>query len=332
VVLLAPGGVQSADGAEDFVYRLLMDPYRFPSRWLPVWLRNVGARVLARRQARDLSEALHAVGGISPEARIVGEQSRALQAALARRAGGALSARVYVASRYADPQAEATLERVLSDGCDRVVLVPMTPVRLTAVTDACLAWWQAVCTEREVAPETVVVPAAAQAEPFVEALSERVGEALHRFHKAIRSNVHLVFAAHPAAKADAPDHLPESSPLGELARQMLSARHETRPVHWSYATSWGVSRSVTPTPREALEDASAQGASGILVVPLGYSSDTVETAYGLDIEMRALAQEMGFGPFEVTAGINCHALYVDALASSVLEAVGWQAAPVALAS
>ncbi len=332
VVLLAPGGVLSEQGAEDFLFRLLMDPYRFPAVWLPVWLRELGARWMARRQTPALQEALQAVGGTSPEARIVGEQARALQASLARQMGSDLTVRVYVASRYADPQAEATLERVLSDGCDRVVLVPVTPVRLSAVTDACLAWWQTVCHERSVHPPTVVVPSVAQSEGFSRALGERIGEALKRFPRAIRPNVHLLFAAHPAARVDAPDESPESSPLGELARRVLGERNEKRRIHWAYAPSWGLRRALSPEPGEALQLALDEGASGVVVVPLGYSSDTVETAYELDIRLRRAAAESGLAQFEIAAGINCHTLYIDALASSVLDAAGWKRTPLALAS
>ena len=332
VVLLAPGGVLSEEGAEDFLYRLLMDPHRFPATWLPVWLRELGARWMAGRQTHALQEALQAVGGTSPEARIVAEQARALQVVLGRQAGSDLTARVYVASRYADPQAESTLERILEDGCDRVVLVPVTPVRLSAVTDACLAWWQAVCQERAAHPPTVVVPSVAQSEGFAKALGERVAEALKRFPKAIRSNVHVLFAAHPAARVDALGDSPESSPLGELARQVLAGSSETRRVHWAYAPSWGLRRSLSPAPGDALQVALDEGASGVVVVPLGYSSDTVETAYELDIRLRHVASQSGLAQFEIAAGINCHALYIDALASSVLSAVGWKRVPLALAS
>ena len=332
VVLLAPGGVLSEEGAEDFLFRLLMDPHRFPAAWLPIWLRELGARWMARRQTEALQEALQAVGGTSPEARIVAEQARTLQAVLGRQVGSDLTARVYVASRYADPQAEATLERVLADGCDRVVLVPVTPVRLSAVTDACLAWWQAVCEERAVCPPTVVVPSVAQSEGFAKALGERVGEALKRFPRAIRPNVHLLFAAHPAAHVDATDDAPESSPLGELARRVVTDRGETRRVHWAYAPSWGLRRSLSPGPGDALQLAFEEGASGVVVVPLGYSSDTVETAYELDIRLRQAASQSGLAQFEIAAGINCHALYIEALASSVLGAIGWKRVPLAIAS
>ncbi len=332
VVLLAPGGVLSEEGAEDFLFRLLMDPYRFPASWLPIWLRELGARWMARRQTGALQEALQAVGGTSPEARIVAEQAKALQNAVGRQAGSDLTARVYVASRYADPQAEATLERVMADGCDRVVLVPVTPVRLSAVTDACLAWWQAVCEERGVRPPTVVVPSVAHTDGFARALGERVGEALKRFPRAIRPSVHLLFAAHPASRVDAPDGSPESSPLGELARRVLSDRNETRRVHWAYAPSWGLRRALSPNPGDALQLALDEGASGVVVVPLGYSSDTVETAYELDIRLRQTASESSIGQFEIAAGINCHALYIDALASSVLDSVGWKRVPLAIAS
>jgi ferrochelatase len=332
VVLLAPGGVLSVDGAEDFLFRMLMDPYRFPARWLPVWARSIGARILARRQSPSLHEALHTVGGASPEARIVREQARALQGAIAKQAGPDVNARVYVASRYADPQADETLRRILDDGCDRVVLVPITPVHLSAVTDACLAWWAAVCDERKVYPPTTVVPCVAQSEGFAQAVSERLGEALHRFPRAVRGGVHLLFAAHPAAHKDAPDGQPDSSPLGGLARRVLTLRGETRRVHWCYAPSWGLNRIQDPRPLDALQAALDEGASGVLVVPLGYASDTLETAYELDIVLRERAAACGVPLYEIVAGMNCYALYIDTLASSVLSALGWQRTPVALAS
>src|SRR5690606_30801305 len=63
------------------------------------------------------------------------------------------------------------------------------------------------------------------------------------------------------------------------------------------------------------------GHPAALVVPVAYVPDHVETAYELDIEVREEAEHFGIEHFEVTSGLNCHPLFIEALAESVAAQV-----------
>lgn len=68
---------------------------------------------------------------------------------------------------------------------------------------------------------------------------------------------------------------------------------------------------------DAIADMADDGASAIMVVPVSFLSDRVDTAFDLDVTARAVAKSEGISQFEVTNGLNCHPLVIDALADCV---------------
>lgn len=325
VVLMGLGGPSSPGDIEGYLYRLLMDPLRVRLRWMPRWAREWVARLLARRRAAGLEEALLAVGGVAPEIRLISEQARALETALKRRfeTGAGLSCRAYAALRYGNAeQIVDTIRRMREDGVTHVVLVPTSPVRLTAVTDTCVAWWQMMAREAEFDHVPVaVVDAHGQRATFVQATSDRIDEAIQRFPRPLRDDVHLIYALHPAAALDAPDGTPEHTPLAGLIEQISGIRGEKRPKHLAYVQNWGLSRQPSPVMVEMLEVVAQAGGTGAVVVPVGFTSETMETAYELDVALRRVAEAHELQQIEIASGLNCHALYIRTLEEAVRDRI-----------
>ena len=65
-----------------------------------------------------------------------------------------------------------------------------------------------------------------------------------------------------------------------------------------------------------IEQIADEGFEGILVVPVTFTSDHIETAYGLDVVERARAVTAGIEHYEVASGLNCHPLFISALAET----------------
>ena len=319
VVLIGLGGPSSVEDIEAYVYRLIMDPMRVRLRWVPGWIRERAARLLARRRAPALAPALQAVGGVAPEIRLQNEQARSLETELNRGADAQdASFRTYVAFRYGDDSVTETIEQMRRDGVSAVVLVPACPARLTAITDSCVAWWH--LNAREVEFDhvpTVAMWAHDQDEAFIQAASDRLEEALQRFPRMLRDDVHLIFALHPGAALDAADGSPQQTPLAGIVSRICAHRSERRTRHLAYVQNWGLSRQPAPILVEALEAVADAGGTGVVVVPVGFTTDTMETAYELDVALRTMAEAHELRQVEVASGLNCNALYLRALADAV---------------
>ena len=60
----------------------------------------------------------------------------------------------------------------------------------------------------------------------------------------------------------------------------------------------------------------------MLVVPVAFASDHLETLFEVGIEFRHMANEAGVEHFEVTVGLNDSPKFIDALAELVFEKAG----------
>src|SRR5690606_2391596 len=88
----------------------------------------------------------------------------------------------------------------------------------------------------------------------------------------------------------------------------------------------GLGKGLAPRTADVVEKLADDGRTAVLVVPVAFVSDQVDTAFALDIALREEAVEKGIEHYEVTSGLNCHPLFIEALA----ECVAAQLAPARL--
>jgi len=60
----------------------------------------------------------------------------------------------------------------------------------------------------------------------------------------------------------------------------------------------------------------------VLVVPISFVTEHIETLYEIDIEAREQAARLGFEQFEVMPALNDSPLFIQCLADLVLKTVG----------
>ena len=101
----------------------------------------------------------------------------------------------------------------------------------------------------------------------------------------------------------------------------MCIRDRPGPVHVAFGRTWG--RLVQPVP--GVEDELATlvnaGVRHVLVVPIGYLCDSMDTAYELDVAMRRHGLALGLLQVEVAAAIGPHGDLVAALAERLVDAL-----------
>lgn len=315
------GPIQPAD-VEPFLYNRLMDPAAVRMR-VPALVRHRIARLLARMRARRLGKAYELIGGIGPVVRHAKEQATELERILQARYGRPLGVRfkTFVAMRYGHPTCDSAAKEMAAAGVDRVVLVPLHPHYSTTTTGTSLAFWKALEEKGEIPrrPTTFVHEYAAHPK-YIRALSERIDEGLQRFPADVRERVQLIFTAHGAplsALKEGRD--PYCCLVHATVQQVVDHRAEVdgdRPTHVSFHTVGVPGRGLGPRTSDILEEIADDEAEAVLVVPITFTSDHVETAYGLDVIERDRAISAGIEHYEVASGLNCHPLFIEALAEA----------------
>lgn len=323
VVVFTLGGPASLDEVEPFLYQLFMDPAFLA---LPVggrlrhWLASAGARL----RVGTLRHRFEMIGGESPLPSLAHEQADALERHLNAVYGAAVGAqfRTYPAMRYSAPFPEEAAARMEADGVDKVVLLPSFPQYSMATTGSALAYWAALRAvgERPSWP-TTAVPEYAAHPKFIQSVSERIDEALQRFPEDVQDRAVLVFSAQDTAwrsRADKTD--PYCCQVYSTVQQVLRYRGDDRPAYTAFhpPNALGTRPGLSPATPSVLEALAQQGCPAALVVPISILTDHVNTAYDLDISLRAEVEQQGIDHFEVTAALNTHPLLIDALGEAVM--------------
>ncbi len=153
---------------------------------------------------------------------------------------------------------------------------------------------------------------------FVEAMADRVREALAGFPESERESAQVVFTAHsiPLAQAQGSDYVAQLEETCGLVMAHLG-RGEHRLVYQSRSgsphTPW-----LEPDILAHLEAARSAGTERVVVAPIGFISDHMEVIYDLDVQAKELAGRIGLQM--VRAGtVGTHPAFVRAIRELVLE-------------
>jgi len=326
VVMMNLGGPVTTDDVEPFLYNLFMDPAIIDIP-LPRSLRDRLCRYISKKRSKVVGEDYKQIGGGSPINRLTNEQAQALETRLNERYGALTGAtfKTYVAMRYWHPTSEEAAAQMSADGVTKVVLLPLYPQYSKTTTGSSLIYWKALEDSGEIPAWPTTFAYEYAANPlYVQALSDRIDEALQRFSRAVRDKVHLVFSAHGTPVKEMKKRRdPYCCLIHSTVQQVmdLRARKEERPFHVAFQSKVGPAEWLTPATPDKLEELATQGVIATLVVPVAFVTDHIETAYELDIEVREEAEHFGIEHYEVTSGLNCHPLFIEALAESVAAQV-----------
>ncbi len=309
-MLFQLGGPDSLEAVEPFLFNLFSDPdiIDFPFSRLA---REPLARLMASRRARHAAEHYRALGGASPLLENTRRQAEALEAELRRD----LEARVVVAMRYWRPFTSEAIAELARFAPERLVLLPLYPQYSNTTTGSSLHEWSRRFHPDGWRPEVRLIRDFHDDAGFIQAVAAHVEAALAGFPDP--RGVEVVFSAHsiPMEAVERGDPYPR-----QVERTVeLVWRQGGWPNRYElcYQSKVGPSRWLRPMLKETLEKLAARHAQQVLVVPISFVSDHVETLYEIAIEHREIAHRLGIGDFRMMPGLNDSPHFIGALAQLV---------------
>jgi ferrochelatase len=321
VVLFQLGGPDSLDAIEPFLYNLFCDPdiIDFPFARLA---RAPLARLIASRRAGKVRKHYAEIGGKSPIRELTERQAEALE----RELGKSFAARAVVAMRYWHPLTEEAVRELQAFGPEEIVLLPLYPQYSSTTTGSSLNEWGRHFPARPALPVHVVREF--HDHPlYIDALVERVNQALERFRRSnghaggSPEDVHLLFSAHsiPVSVIERGD--PYQMQIEATTKLVMERGRFKNPHRLCYQSRSGPGRWLEPFLPESLHDLAARSVERVLVVPVSFVSDHVETLHEINIEGREMAENLGIQRFEIMEGLNDSPAFISALAAMVLSKV-----------
>jgi protoporphyrin/coproporphyrin ferrochelatase len=288
---------------------------------VPAYLSSVrGGRPVPEELVAEMRRRFALVGG-SPLTRITREQAATLEEALDGSHRGAdetpVRYRVAVGMRHAPPFIADGLAELARAGAERVIGLVMSPQFSPIIMGGYLRALEAA---KSLHPEIEVTTVGAwHDEPaFVDALAERVRDALARLDPAEQATVQVFFTAHslPRSVADGePGYIEQLHETARLVAQKVGLAPDR--WRWAYQSAGHTPEPwLTPDVKDLLPELAAEDHRRVLVVPVQFLADHLEVLYDIDVAAREEAAAAGIALDRVES-LNTMPVFIEALTNVV---------------
>jgi ferrochelatase len=276
---------------------------------VPAFVESVLGRKPPDRVVVSAMGRYRAIGGGSPLPATTRRQSVLVAEELKRRG---LEASVHVGMMHARPTIDEAVAQIAAEGVEDLTVISLAPYRCEVSTDAYeTAVAQAVDGKGprlHFGPDWNMVPG------YLDALAEMLARALTQ----APSRTPVIFTAHSLPERMIEQGDPYADQLLATAEK-VAKRLGLEDWHLGYQSVSAAAREpwLGPSVEEVMERLAADGADSVLVDPIGFISDHVETLYDNDIEHRARAKAMGLG-FHRCRCLNEHPGLINTLADLII--------------
>lgn len=323
VILHNLGGPDSLDAIEPFLKNLFLDPeiirIPLPKPFDRLFPRSLFAWFVSRRRTPQVRPNYEAIGGRSPLVERSEQQARALEAELNRRFDGVARFHVRLGMRYWHPFTKVAMKEFERIGIRDVFLLPLYPQYSRTTSGSSFKEWRDL--HRAAFARRFRVKAAKDYHlhpRYIAAINERIDATLReRFTPEERKDVHLLFSAHGTPIADVEAGDPYSYQIRATIEAVMDARGRDLPYHQSFQSRVGPVRWLQPYTQDKLAELGAAGVRSLLVVPVAFVTDHIETLHELDIELREVAEHAGITHYEVMLALNDGPEFIAALADVI---------------
>ncbi|MEB3218477.1 MAG: ferrochelatase [Nostocales cyanobacterium 94392] len=317
VLLLNLGGPDKLEDVQPFLFNLFSDPeiIRLPFRWLQKPL----AWFISARRTQTSQENYRKIGGGSPLRQITEAQGEALKAQLAE---FGKEANIYVGMRYWHPYTEEAIAQIVADKIEKLVILPLYPQFSISTSGSSYRLLEQLWQEN---PKLQQIEYSAIAswykEPgYLQAMAELIAQELDQLPNP--EQAHIFFSAHGVPKSyveEAGD--PYQQEIEECTHLIMQTLNRPLAHTLAYQSRVGPVEWLQPYTEEAIKDLAHQGVKNLVVVPVSFVSEHIETLEEIDIEYREVAEEAGIENFRRVPALNVHPVFIKALADLTVNAL-----------
>jgi len=322
VLLLNLGGPEKLEDVYLFLYNLFSDPdlIRIP---IP-FLQKPIASLIAATRAPISKENYALIGGGSPLRQITDQQAQSIEDVLQRRG---IPAKAYVGMRYWHPYTDDALRQIKQDGITKLVILPLYPQFSISTSGSSIKQidqlWQSDPQLQQI--ERVIVRSWFDRPGYLKAMADSIDSKIQDF--AEPEKVHVFFSAHGVPKKYVTEYgdpyQTEMENCVDLVMQTLRRSHQRYNAHTlAYQSRVGPVEWLKPYTEEAIAQIAKRGINDLLVVPISFVSEHIETLQEIDMEYREVAETVGIHHFDRVPALNCNPVFINDLADLVLEALG----------
>jgi ferrochelatase len=358
VILLNLGGPDSMQAVRPFLFNLFSD--RQIIQLGPPLLQKPLARLIATMRSEKTKRYYSLIGGKSPILDITRAQAKALEDSLnseLRTQNSELSFKVYVGMRYWHPFIEDVVPVIYKEGIRKLVALSLYPhysfatagssltklkevlIKICKIGGAELTEFDRSFEQQKGNPSFTLhssfftlhcITSWFNHPLYIEALVDVIKKGIESFHPSSLTplpsspgDIHVLFSAHSLPQKI----IEKGDPYVNQIKETISEITKRISIKWhlSYQSKSGPVKWLEPSTDEKLKELAGVGTKNVLVVPISFVSDHIETLYEIDILYKNLAEKLGI-TLKRADSLNTHIHFIEALKDIVIKGLkekGW---------
>ncbi|MDD5773160.1 MAG: ferrochelatase [bacterium] len=287
VLLLAFGGPASFEEVEPFI-------------------KNVTGGRIPSDKIQEVVKRYEQIGGKSPLLEITRKQAKALEDSL-NKTENIFS--VFVGMRYWHPFIADTVKQIISENIVKIIVLPMTPYYSRISTEGYLNDFIKSFSEFDNKINYTFIKSYHKQPLFIKAFSELIIEEKNKFAD---KDLEIIFSVHSIPKKFIDDGDPYLSQIKETIEAILNNTGFTK-YHLAFQSK-GASPGewLEPDVSNVLRKIKDTNKKNVLLVPVGFICDHIETLYDIDVIYKNEAQKLGLN-FRRTPSLNVNPIFIESL-------------------
>lgn len=308
VFLLDFGGPEKLDDVRPFLKNLFSDKAITP---VPAG-QEIFAHIMARFRAPKVAKHYEMIGGGSP----LPKQSKEIAAQLEKALQNAnLDIKVFVGFRYWNPSIEETLLKIADQKPEGIILIPMFPQYSTATTLSVFTAFQEAYEAHKLNIPYQIVEWWYDQPQYIASWCYSIKRALDQFDETIRAKVPILFTAHSLPLSFVTERKdPYPKQIRETAEKIMASLGGNNPAYISYQSRLGPMEWLAPATIEFVKELPKKGHRHLVLVPISFLTDHIETLYEIDHEIIPEALKGG-----IEKAVRCEALFYTPYLKKALE-------------
>jgi ferrochelatase len=315
ILFLNLGGPEKLEDVRPFLYRLFEDPEVIRIKFTP--LRKMIAWLISATRHKQSEQMYKNIGGGSPILKLTDDQAKGVQDLLKLEG---FETEVRTAFTCSDPLVEDVVRDLAKHGVQKFLSFPLYPQYSFTTTKGALDRTRAAVKTWASSASLYEINSWPTHPLFLQAHAEMIREVARQFTRPNDNDIHIIFSAHSI-----PEKLVTKlgDPYKNEMEQTVKGVLEKADWKGNWTLSWqsklGPVKWIGPTTEDTIKKLGGDGVKQILVVPIAFVTDHIETLFELDQLLAGTAKESGIEEFRRTSGLNTHPTFLKALVDLALS-------------
>jgi len=321
VIIFNLGSPDKMESIEPFLYNLFADSkiFKIPGGEL---VSRPLAKIISKIRKKTAAKFYESVGGVSPLLKITQAQASALENMLQKD----MPCKVYVAMRYWHPLIEDIIDEIIASNYERIVLLPLYPHYSEATTGSFFERFREVAGMKKLDLSKISYVKSYQTNGhYISAMMDKLLDTIKKNNIKLADDTALIFSAHslPQFMVKQNDPYPQHINETYVALESKIAHHLSAavPVTLAFQSRMRPFQWLKPSIIDAVKELARKGTKNIIVLPVSFVADNIETVYELGVTVKQAALKARIQNYYLVECVNDNPKFIKCLSEMALRVV-----------